>query len=554
MIIPGYSASTDKCGESSTHCRLHTGIGICIGYTKRFAMIRRDGALTSLWQDTTSREKESLTGNRLSPEDSSFDVVIAGGGITGLTTGLLLQESGFKCAILEANTLCFGTTGGTTAHLNTILDTPYTTIIKNFNRDTAQVVADAAKAAIAHVRSNIGKYKISCGFEMSTAYLFSQIQDQTEELHEIYEASKSLGIDIEYTHKLPVNIPMSRTVAIHGQAKFHPTHYVMGLATAFQSLGGRIIEYCPVTDAENEEPITVHTERGDITCTYLIYATHIPPGKNILDTRCAPYRSYAMAVTLKGKYPEGLVYDMYDPYHYYRTQNVDGKSYFIVGGEDHKTGHEENTQACFLKLEAHIQSHFLVDQVLYKWSSQYFEPVDGIPYIGHLPGEPGNILVATGFGGNGMIYSAVSALLFKEILLKETEKYVPVFNPNRIKPVAGFSNFVRENADVVKTWVGKLLPPDKLASFSDMAPGEGRVVKVDGDTVALYKDEQGELHAISPTCTHMGCHVTWNNMEKTWDCPCHGARYSPDGAVLTGPAVKSLENIDIRALVEDKCL
>jgi glycine/D-amino acid oxidase-like deaminating enzyme/nitrite reductase/ring-hydroxylating ferredoxin subunit len=518
-------------------------------------MIRRDGALTSLWQDTTSREKESLAGNRISVEDKSFDVVIVGGGITGLTTGVLLQESGFKCAILEAHTLCFGTTGGTTAHLNTVLDTPYTTIIKNFNKDTAQVIADAARSAIELIRSNINKYNIQCGFEWATAHMFSQTQDQTKELHEIYEASKGLGIHIEYTHKLPVNIPMDRAVAIHGQAKFHPTRYAMALAEAFQTLGGRIIEYCRVTGAENNDPVTVHTERGDITCTYLIYATHIPPGLNIpMDTRCAPYRSYVMAVTLKGDYPQGLVYDMYDPYHYYRTQMIDGKPFFIVGGEDHKTGHEENTQASFLRLEAHINSYFDVDQVLYKWSSQYFEPVDGIPYIGHLPGEPGNILVATGFGGNGMIYSAVSALLFKELLLKETEKYAPVFNPNRIKPIAGFTNFVKENADVAKTWMGKLLPSDKLESFSDMASGEGRVVKVDGETIALYKDEGGELHALSPTCTHMGCHVTWNNMEKTWDCPCHGARYSPDGAVLTGPTTRSLENIDIRSLAEDKCL
>jgi hypothetical protein len=517
-------------------------------------MIRRDGALTSLWQDTISREQESLTGNRISTEDKSFDVVIVGGGITGLSTGLLLQESGFKCAILEANTLCFGTTGGTTAHLNTILDTPYPTIIKNFNKEAARTIAGAARSAIDLIFRNINKYNIQCGFEWVTAYMFSQTQDQTEELQQIYEASKSLGIDIEYTHKLPVTIPMSRSVAIHNQAKFHPTQYVMRLAEAFQTLGGRIIEYCRVTGAENNDPITVHTERGDVTSTYLIYATHIPPGMNILDTRCAPYRSYVMAVTLKGDYPKGLVYDMYDPYHYYRTQVIDGKPYFIVGGEDHKTGHEENTQASFLKLEAHIHSLFNVDQVLYKWSSQYFEPVDGIPYIGHLPGQPGNILVATGFGGNGMIYSAVSALLFKELLLKETEKYAPVFNPNRIKPIAGFTNFVKENADVVKTWVGKLLPSDKLESFSDMASGEGRIVKVDGETIALYKDEREELHALSPTCTHMGCHVTWNNMEKSWDCPCHGARYSPDGAVLTGPTTRSLENIDIRDLVGDKCL
>lgn len=517
-------------------------------------MISRDGALASLWQATTSRPKESLAGNRIAAADKFFDVVIVGGGITGVSTAVLLQQAGFKCAVLEAHTLCFGTTGGTTAHLNTILDTPYPTMIKNFDRQAAQTVANATRAAIDLIHANIEKYDIACGFQKSTGYLFSQTDAQTKELEEIYETSLNLGIDLGYTDSIPIDVKMTKALAIQGQAKFHPTRYVHGLAEAFQVMDGRIIEQCRVTDVENNDPITVHTSGGDIQCTYLIYATHIPPGVNILDTRCAPYRSYVMAVTLKDRYPEGLIYDMYDPYHYYRTQTIDDQSYLIVGGEDHKTGHADNTQACFERLETHIREHFPVVTIANKWSSQYFEPVDGLPYIGHLPGQPGNILVATGFGGNGMIYSGISALLFKELLLKEPEKLAPVFNPNRIKPIAGFTNFVRENADVVKKWAGKLLPADKLISFSDMARGEGRVVKLEGETLALYKDERGELHAIAPTCTHMGCHVTWNNMEKSWDCPCHGARYSPDGAVLNGPADRSLEIIDIQNLVEGGCI
>lgn len=513
-------------------------------------MIQRDGALTSLWQATTNKSKDSYINNRMLAQDEPFDVVIVGGGITGVSTGLLLQEAGFRCLILEANTLCFGTTGGTTAHLNTILDTPYPTIIKNFGREKAALVAGAVEEAIGLVRANCEKYSIDAELEKQTAYLFSQTDEQTEELEEIRKASQEAGVKLGYTDHIPVGIKMQKTLAIYDQAKFHPTRYVLGMARAFQDMGGRIIEQNRVTDADNSETITVVTEKGNITCSYLIYATHIPPGVNILNTRCAPYRSYAMALALKGGYPDGLIYDMYDPYHYYRTQIIDGNPYLIAGGEDHKTGHMTNTQTCFLKLESYVRAHFDVDEVKYRWSSQYFEPVDGLPYIGHLPGEPGNILVATGFGGNGMVYSGVAALLFRDLLLKSSEKYIHVFDPNRLKPLAGFSNFIRENADVARKWVGKLLPAEKLESFADMAPGEARVVKVEGDTIALYKTEEGELLALAPTCTHMGCHVTWNNMEKTWDCPCHGARYGIDGTVLTGPADKDLEKINLAALVE----
>jgi glycine/D-amino acid oxidase-like deaminating enzyme/nitrite reductase/ring-hydroxylating ferredoxin subunit len=514
-------------------------------------MINRDGALPSVWQATTTRTKD--ISSRLLPDNATFDVVIVGGGITGVTTGLLLQEAGFRCILLEANSLCFGTTGGTTAHLNTLLDTPYPTIIRNFGHEKAARVAQAVKDSIQLAQANCVKYSIDANFEYQTAWLFSQDEEQTKQLEEIRVASEQAGLHLGYTAQMPAEIPMQKALAVYDQAKFHPTRYVQGLARAFQEMGGRVIEQCRVTDADNSEKITVHTALGDIACTYLIYATHIPPGVNILHTRCAPYRSYAMAVTLKGSYPDGLLYDMYDPYHYIRTQVIDGQPYLIGGGEDHKTGHVTNTETCFLNLESYLRKNFPVDEVKYKWSSQYFESVDGLPYIGHLPGVPDNTFVATGFGGNGMVYSGVAAMLFRDILVNSSnssDNYLDVFDPNRIKPIAGFTNFVRENADVAKSWIGKLLPADKLDSFADMAPGEGRVVKVEKDTIALYKNEEGELLALSPTCPHMGCHVTWNNMERSWDCPCHGARYSPDGAMLTGPSSKDLERIRLEELLE----
>ena len=194
---------------------------------------------------------------------------------------------------------------------------------------------------------------------------------------------------------------------------------------------------------------TVHYDGGTLQAKYMIYATHIPPGVNLLHMRCAPYRSYVMAIELEdGRYPEGPAYDMYDPYHYYRTQETNGKKYLIAGGEDHKTGHEENTEEPFARLERYLRGIFKIKEIKFKWSSQYFEPADGLPYIGQMPGGPENILVATGFGGNGMIYSHVAARVLTEKLTKSPDPYHGLFNPGRVKPVAGFSSFVKENADV----------------------------------------------------------------------------------------------------------
>ncbi len=283
----------------------------------------------------------------------------------------------------------------------------------------------------------------------------------------------------------------------------------------------------------------------------MIYATHIPPGVNLLHFRCAPYRSYAMAIKLKDKnYPDGLAYDMYDPYHYYRTQVVDGETYLIAGGEDHKTAHEENTEACFTKLESYLRKYFDIEKVVFRWSSQYFEPADGLPYIGHLPGHPDNIFVATGFGGNGITYSQVAAMVLTDLLVKGESKYEKLFDPNRIKPIAGFTNFVKEAADVVGEFFGKWFSTSKIKELADVAQGEARVVKYEGHSIALFKDESGKLHAVNPACTHINCVVGWNTAERTWDCPCHGSRFSMDGEMLTAPARKDLEKIELRDLVE----
>jgi Rieske Fe-S protein len=253
-----------------------------------------------------------------------------------------------------------------------------------------------------------------------------------------------------------------------------------------------------------------------------------------------------MAVKLKGdNYPNGLAYDMYDPYHYHRTQVIDGENYLIVGGEDHKTAHQENTEACFDHLEAYIRKHYQVESIPFRWSSQYFEPSDGLAYIGHLPGAHENVYVATGFSGNGITYSHIAAISLCDIITRGDSDFKEVFNPARAKPVAGFTNFIKENADVVKEFVAKRFESEKIKGMAELAPGEGKLVKFEGQNIALYKDEQGGIHAVDPVCPHAFCVVGWNSAEKSWDCPCHGSRFSVDGEVLTGPTHTNLQKVHI---------
>lgn len=510
--------------------------------------MKRDGACNSLWQDTTDNFSSKKT--RIIP-DQQFDVIIAGAGITGVTTGLLLQKAGKSVLIAEAQSPGFGTTGGTTAHLNTFFDTPYHVIQNRFGKKDAELVAASARQALELIRRNVEEYHIDCAYSQMPGYLFSQDKKQTTILEDIFIATQECKVDCKWSEYIPALIPFDKALSFGDQATFHPGRYLVALTAAFEEAGGVLLENCRVTNVEDTTLINiVHTTQDTYRAHHFIYATHIPPGVNLLHFRCAPYRSYVIAAKLEKKedYPDGLLYDMADPYHYYRTQQIDGELYLIAGGEDHKTGHEHNTDMCFRKLTSHIKKYFRVKEIINQWSSQYFEPADGLPYIGHLPGHPGTIYTATGYGGNGMIFGTVAAQMLTEMISGGKSEYEELFDPNRVKMVAGFNNFVKEAADVVGHLITKtILPSEKLKELADLAPGEARVVKYEGHNVAIYKNEKGEVYALSSACTHIKCEVAWNNAEKSWDCPCHGSRFDYAGKMLTAPARKDLTPIGIRA-------
>lgn len=503
--------------------------------------MKRDGTLESLWQKTTP-EFNSKNNNW---NDKLFDVVIVGGGITGVTTALLLQQQGKQCLIAESFNIGFGTTSGTTAHLNTLLDTPYSIIEKNFGEDGAKLVAKGAKEAIDIVEILSSKYKINNDFSYQYATLFAQNEDENKELKKIFEATIKAGVEGRWTDKIPVPADFTIAAEFAGQAQMHPTRYIAALAQAFEAAGGVIVQNCKVTDVKDGEILNINTTQGVITANNLVWATHLPPGINLFNFRCAPYRSYAAAFKLAdGTYPAGLAYDMKDPYHYYRSQTIDGEKYLIAGGYDHKTGHNENTGFAFTELDAHIHNLYKGSKISAKWSSQYYESVDGLPYIGLMPGSD-NVYAATGYGGNGMTYGTLAARIVTDLITTKYSIYKDIFSPSRMKPIAGLSNFIKENADAISSFIGKRLNYESIEQLAELAPGEARVTEFNGEKMALYKDDNGKVHAFDPVCPHAKCIVNWNTAEKTWDCPCHGGRYSCMGQLITGPATKGLERITI---------
>jgi glycine/D-amino acid oxidase-like deaminating enzyme/nitrite reductase/ring-hydroxylating ferredoxin subunit len=509
--------------------------------TEKYSIINRDGALQSPWQNGPA----ATAGQSSAQPGVIYDVLIAGSGITGMTAALLLQRAGKKVMVAEAHTPGFGTTGGTSAHINTFADTTYPEAESAFGEDGAQLFAEAIAAGFKLIKTNIDTYHIDCDYEHKPGFLYAENEDEVQQLDEIYKGALKVGVAVSYTDEVPTPIPFQKALAWAGQAQFHPLKYLQGLQKAYLEAGGMILENTRITGVETADGIHAAESRiGTIRAKAVIYATHMPPNINLFNFECAPYRSYVMAVKLKsGIYPDALIYDSQEPYHYVRSHTIDGQQLLIAGGMDHKTGHEDAEKA-FADLEKYIRKYYNVSSVKYRWSSQYYVPVDGLPYIGRMPLTADRIYCATGYNGNGMMLGSIAGKILSDLVRKRPTPFEKLFDPGRIKPIDGFSEFVKENTDAAYHFVADRINVHETDSLKRLRPGIGKVVEVDGKKVAAYRDEEGTIHALGPVCTHAACIVNWNGEEKSWDCPCHGARYDIDGNILTGPATKNLPKIN----------
>ncbi|MXV53174.1 FAD-dependent oxidoreductase [Pedobacter sp. HMF7647] len=501
----------------------------------------RDGDNTSIWQPGPVDLAEQ---DRQPPVEQVYDVLVVGGGITGITTALLLQQQNKKVVVAEAHLVGFGTTGGTSAHLNTFFDATYPEIESDFGENAAKLIADAGKEVMNWINGFVNKYQINCDLETKNAYLFSENEKESKQLDEILESSQKAGIAVEKTSKNGIEVPFKQSILFKDQGQFHPLKYLKGLANEFIKAGGVLLENSFITENSYEDGIhTAKSAAFTIKAKNLVFATHLPPGINLMDFTCAPYRSYVLGVTLADeKYPDCLAYDMQEPYHYFRTHVIDRKKYLLVGGEDHKTGHDEPEKA-FETLENYVRKYYNISSVDFKWSSQYYIPADGLPYIGHLPSSDENIYMATGYNGNGMIFGTLSAMILCDLICGKNNRYSELLSPTRIKPVAGFGDFVKENSDVAYRFIADRFSAEKIKSFEELPIGTGTIVNFEGEKLAAYKDEAGKISALNPVCPHAGCVVNFNPTEKSWDCPCHGGRFDLDGHVLTGPPRADLQKV-----------
>jgi glycine/D-amino acid oxidase-like deaminating enzyme/nitrite reductase/ring-hydroxylating ferredoxin subunit len=473
--------------------------------------------------------------------DRETDVAIVGGGISGLTAAVLLARNGRRVSVLEGDSVGSGETGYTTAHLTEAVDARYHTLIKNFGEDGARLVAASTRTAIDCIESLARERGDCCGFARVPGYLYSERQADVESLANELDAARRAGCRVEWVDQVPLPFRTAGAVRWEHQAQIHAIAYLHALLHEATSRGARIYEDTRVVGVNDGEPCVVQTEHGTIRAKQVFVAANVPVNNRVLlHTKLAPYRSYVIANESAASV-EGLFWDTDDPYHYTRMETVAGGTFLIVGGEDHRTGIEGETDVHYERLIEYARQRFGLSGATYRWSGQIIEPVDGLPYIG-LNTASRHVYVATGYGGNGMTFGTLAGMIVSDLILGNSNPYAQLYDATRIKPIASAYDYVTENA----AFPAQLLK-DRLTSFNaedrpveSLRPGEGGIFPSDEGKVAVCRDREGGLHSVSAVCTHLGCDVAWNHSEQTWDCPCHGSRFSPDGRVINGPAVSDL--------------
>lgn len=494
------------------------------------------GTSVSVWMDTTETTNFPPLGGNI-----SVDVAIVGGGITGLTAALLLKRAGLTVAVLEAGKIGSGVTGYTTAHITEAADERYKSMISSLGESDAKIVAESSRAAIEQIAEIVTQENIDCDFQRVPGYLYTENTQDISEIEQEAEATRKLGINTSLTTDIPLPISVKAGLLFPNQAQFNSLQYLQGLAKVVNGYGSFVFEETPVTKIKNNPVNDVYTEHGTVAAKNVIIATHTPihdtsslPDLYAMATKLAPYRSYVIGVKLRSPVPVGLFWDTHSPYRYTRSYG----NILIVGGADHKTGTEKDNQQCYEELETYVKARYDVESIDYHWSGQYYEPADGLPYIGKTAANS-NIYVSTGYSGNGMTFGTIGGMLVSDLIVGRKNPWSKVYDPNRANLLAGAQRFVTENLGVAKHFVADRFSSD-AQQVSEVPVGEGRIVDIDGKKYAVYRDETGNLSSLSPVCTHAGCIVNWNNAEKTWDCPCHGGRFNTTGEVLNGPPISDL--------------
>ena len=508
--------------------------------------------MSSYWIQSTKNLKlnEKITNNY------ETDVCIIGAGLAGLSTGYYLAKEGINVIILDKDNIGQKVSGNTTAKITLQHNLIYDYLIKSFGMDFAMKYFKSNKEAISNIKKIIDDENIECDFEYQDNYVYTTNQDDITKIHNEIKAINSLSNILNSNEKdifadfvTSCNLPFKicGAIKVKDQAQFHPLKYMFGLSKAIKNKGGIIFTNSLVTDVKQKDGVyTTYTDKHFIKSKYIVIASHFPfkdfPG--FYFSKMYQSTSYVLGIDTKSNLFDGMYISSDKPTFSYRTAKYKDKKILIMAGGDHKTGYApDNNQTGYNILEQEAKKYYPNCKILYKWNTRDCITIDKVPYIGDFSNLMPNMFVATGFNKWGITSSNVAANIIRDKILGIKNEYSKIYEATRFSPIKNAHEMKNITSQVLKSFVTNRIkiPEENLSAIKN---DNGGIIKVNGASIGIYKDINGKVFAVNPTCTHLGCLLTWNNLDKTWDCPCHGSRFDYTGKNLYDPAFKDLERYE----------
>jgi hypothetical protein len=500
-----------------------------------------DEQTRSLWMDVRVARAPVLQ----RPERA--DVAVIGSGIVGLSCAYELAARGRSVIVVDRGEIGSGMTARTTAHLASALDDDYAKLIKARGEDCARQLYQSLLASIKRIEQIQTAESIDCEFARVDGYWILAPGTPGSRLDEELEACGKIGVRVfDCREQTSLHTErLVRSLRFPAQARFHPTQYLAGLASAIKRKGGRLFaNTCIETVEEKQGEMIVTADGGrEIRATNVIVATNSPVNVQVpIHTKQAPYRTYAIAAKIPHRdIQDALYWDTHEPYHYVRLHPLSERTNaVIIGGEDHKSGEADDGEARFSSLEKWARDRLpQMGEVTHRWSGQCLEPADYVGFIGPSPDNE-RVFVVSGDSGQGMTNGVVSGMI-ADLLTVGSSPWNELYDPSR-KVGSPIGAFISENITPLFNFA-EYLSADDVATVEKLKPGEGRVVRSGTNKIAACRNKNGKLYLNSASCTHLGCVVHWNSLEQCWDCPCHGSQFAPEGTALNGPAVTALTRL-----------
>ncbi|MEV0175558.1 FAD-dependent oxidoreductase [Streptomyces sp. NPDC050803] len=480
-------------------------------------------------------------------EDLFVDVAVVGAGIAGLSTARELAGTGRSVAVLEAGRIAAGVTGHTTAKLTALHTLIYDRLRRTRGAEGARLYARSQTEAVERVGAVAQELDVDCEWERRSAYTYARDAGRVEELRAEARAAREAGLPASFVTETGLPFPVAGAVRVTGQAQFHPRKYLLALADDLAARGGLIFENTAVLGLDEGVPCRLTTEPGaTVTARDVVVATHYPIfDRALLFTRLSPRRELVVAGPVDAdRDPDGMYITPEEGTRSVRTAPYgEDRRLLIVTGE-HFTPGTGDTRSRFDDLSAWAREHFPGLSPTHAWAAQDNDSTDTVPLVGPLHPGARHTYVATGFGGWGLSGGVMAGSLLTDLITGRPCAWSELYDPRRLRStVREAPSFLRHQARVARHFVGDRLRP--APPVEALPPGEGAVVRVDGHHLAVYRDEDGEHHAVSARCTHLGCLVAFNAAEHAWECPCHGSRFAPSGKVIQGPATRPLEQHEL---------